>query len=241
MKDKIVRKHETQSRADVFLSGEVGLDFTAKQLTTQLEEVGDVDELHVYIDSPGGNFGQGIEAYMALTIHPAFVTTHAQGHASSMASIILLAGDERFISANSWVMLHAVTGGAGIQEANQRMIGIYTSNTELSKPDLIEMLDSGDSWLDSGAACDAGFTDHLTPPVPFHNEASYLKHRTNQNYFASKYESFSGAKDRRKTQLLKNQAAYASNKAAILRDQLELCDQHGITHQEFNLIMNQED
>ena len=235
----IVKKAPYNS-ANIFLSGEIYTGM-AKQLEQELSELGAVDKINVYIDTPGGNYQQGIDIFMTLSIHLAFVTTHTQGLAGSMGSIIAMAGQERLISANSWIMLHPVTGGgsAGNAQANKRMINIYADTTELSHADLSEMFESGDTWLDSGTAVAAGFSDFITPPVPFHNEASYLKHRLPQNYLASKYESFSGAKAKRKSQLLKNKMAYTSNKAAILRDQLELCDQHGITHQEFNLLMNQ--
>ena len=240
MKDKIVRKHETHNQVDIFLSGIVGKDFFAKQITTQLEDAGPVDKINVLIDTPGGSYDEGIEIYMALTTSSAYVVTNIQGHGSSMGSIIFLSGDERNIAVNSWIMLHEVTGSAGIKEANARMVEIYRRNTELSKPDLIDIM-ACSSWLDAGAAIDGGFADFLTPPVPFENESSYLKHRTQQNHFASKYESFSGAKAKRKNQLLKNQMAYASDKAARIRDQRELCAQYNITPETFNLLMNQEE
>lgn len=232
-------KKAPNNRANVFISGEIYTGM-AKQLKQELSELGDVDKLFVYLDSPGGNYNEGIAVYMTLSIHPAYKNVYIQGFAGSMALAIAMAGDTTTIAVNSWIMMHEVTGGgrAGDAQGNKRLIEIYQNATGLSKPDLADML-ACETWLDSGQAVAGGFADSIGPPVHYENEDSYLKHRTAQNHFTARYESFAQAQAKRKTKTLKTEMSYMRNKAAILRDQRELCSQYNITTQEFNLLMNQ--
>lgn len=63
-------------------------------------------EIHVKIDSRGGDLFAGIAMYNFLRNHPAKVYTYNMAQASSAASLIFLAGDERLMLQSSVSLVH---------------------------------------------------------------------------------------------------------------------------------------
>jgi len=66
----------------------------------------DVDELHVYVNSPGGDVYDGVAIRNALRQHSARVVVHVDGLAASAASFIAVAGDEVVMGQHSELMIH---------------------------------------------------------------------------------------------------------------------------------------
>lgn len=81
-------------------------DVSAYNLSQQLAQLDDVTEIHVNINSYGGEVAEGLAIYNALMRHPARVTTRCDGFACSIASVIFMAGDERVMNQASLLMIH---------------------------------------------------------------------------------------------------------------------------------------
>ena len=106
---------ETTS-ADVFIYDEIGESFfgggvSAQTLATELADL-DVDELNVYINSPGGAAWDGIAIMNAIRRHRAHVTVYVDGLAASAASVVAMAGDKIVMNRGSQMMIHDASGGA---------------------------------------------------------------------------------------------------------------------------------
>jgi ATP-dependent protease ClpP protease subunit len=104
------------SSADVFIYDEIGESFwgggvSAQTLAAELAAL-DVDELNVYINSPGGAAWDGIAIMNAIRRHRAHVTVHVDGLAASAASVIAMAGDRVVMNRGSELMIHDASGGA---------------------------------------------------------------------------------------------------------------------------------
>jgi ATP-dependent protease ClpP protease subunit len=102
--------------ADVFIYDEIGESFwgggvSAQTMATELAAL-DVDELNVYINSPGGAAWDGIAIMNAIRRHRAHVTVHVDGLAASAASVIAMAGDRIVMNRGSQLMIHDASGGA---------------------------------------------------------------------------------------------------------------------------------
>ncbi|WP_022886368.1 head maturation protease, ClpP-related [Glaciibacter superstes] len=102
--------------ADVFIYDEIGESFwgggvSAQTMATELAAL-DVDELNVYINSPGGAAWDGIAIMNAIRRHRAHVTVHVDGLAASAASVIAMAGDKIVMNRGSQLMIHDASGGA---------------------------------------------------------------------------------------------------------------------------------
>lgn len=159
---------------------------SAKQFLQQLEIAGDVSTIEVIIDSPGGSVSDGLTMYDALRAHPAQVTTNVIGTAASMASVLMLAGDNRQIAENGRVMVHRVTGGiSGTHEEikryaestkqfEDRIVGIYTDRTANPEKDVRAMMNTlVGTWFFGNDAVTKGFAKQVTKGVKaanFHRE-----------------------------------------------------------------------
>ena len=91
-------------KADLYIYGDITSwpwlqsDVSAYLLSKKLEELKDVSEIDVYINSYGGEVAEGLAIYNALKRHKAKVVTHCDGFACSISSVIFMAGDERVMS-----------------------------------------------------------------------------------------------------------------------------------------------
>ncbi|TKA83994.1 Clp protease ClpP, partial [Sulfitobacter sp. 15WGC] len=73
--------------------GDYGDGVTSKRIAGALRSIGERD-VRVDINSPGGDFFEGVAIYNMLREHKAKVTVNVLGLAASAASVIAMAGDE---------------------------------------------------------------------------------------------------------------------------------------------------
>lgn len=78
---------------------------SAKSLAKQIAAL-DVDELHVYINSPGGDAWDGLAIMNALRRHRAHVTITVDALAASAASVIAMAADHLVMNRGAELMIH---------------------------------------------------------------------------------------------------------------------------------------
>lgn len=143
-------------------------DISMAILSRQLEELGDVDEIIVHINSYGGEVAEGIAIYNVLRNHPAKVTTVCDGMACSIASVVFMAGDERVMHEASLLMIHnAWSAGCGnaaelrkqaddldvITEASK---AAYLSRVSIDAEELTAMMDA-ETWIVPADAVGMGF------------------------------------------------------------------------------------
>lgn len=143
-------------------------DMSAAILSKQLEEIGDVDEIAVHINSYGGEVKEGLAIYNALRSHKARVKTVCDGMACSIASVIFMAGDERVMHEASLLMIHnAWASGSGnaaelrkqaddldvITDASK---AAYLSRISIDADELTALMDA-ETWVTPEAAVDMGF------------------------------------------------------------------------------------
>ena len=143
-------------------------DVSAYNLSKQLEELQDVNEIDVFINSYGGEVAEGLAIYNALKRHNAKVTTHCDGFACSIASVIFMAGDERIMPEASMLMIHnAWTYAAGnakelrkqaedLEKISQASVEAYKANSTLSEEEIKEMMDA-ETWILPSEALEYGF------------------------------------------------------------------------------------
>ena len=138
------------------------------QIAYELEQLREVDEIDVYINSYGGSVSAGLTIYNQLKNHPAKIRTHIDGFACSIASIIFLAGDERIMQDASLLMIHnpfcMTVGNANelrktaddLEKMAQVSVDIYCQVTGLDKTVIKEMMDN-ETWITGEDAKEMGF------------------------------------------------------------------------------------
>ncbi len=161
----------TISVLDVIGENWFGEGVTAKRIAAALRKI-DAHDVVVNINSPGGDFFEGLAIYNTLREHPAKVTVKVLGIAASAASIIAMAGDEVRIARAGFLMIHNTwTRGVGdrhgfrdiadwLEPFDAMAADIYAARTGLPEKELGDMLDK-ETWIGGKDATDRGFADSL--------------------------------------------------------------------------------
>lgn len=148
-----------------------GEGVTAKRVSGALRAIGKKD-VTVTINSPGGDYFEGLAIYNLLRDHPAKVTVKIVGIAASAASVIAMAGDEIQIARAGFLMIHntwvvAVGDRNGLRDVadwlepfDQTAVDIYAARTGIDDNALAKMLDK-ETWIGGKDAVDQGFADDL--------------------------------------------------------------------------------
>lgn len=127
----------------------------------------------VEINSPGGNYFEGVAAYNLLRRHDAHVRVEVVGIAASAASVIAMAGDEIAIAANAEIMIHEARGlfygtksemrGAWetLAHIDTAMCETYAARSGRPVAEFEAMIAGEDVYLRGQEAIDAGLADAL--------------------------------------------------------------------------------
>lgn len=164
--------------ADINIYGEItswpwlNSDVSAFNIIQQIDGL-DVDEINVYINSPGGEVAEAVAIYSALKRNKAKINTYCDGFACSAASIIFCAGDTRTMGKIAMLMIHncmSYVGYANAEELrkaaddtdkiNQSSIEAYKAVSNLSE-DKIKELMSNETWLTADEALEYGFATQI--------------------------------------------------------------------------------
>lgn len=173
----LLRAARAQAGTVIDIYDVIGVDFwtgggvTAKSITAGLKGAGDVT---VNINSPGGDFFEGLAIYNILRAHDGRVDVNIMGMAASAASIIAMAGDAINIGKAASLMIHnawgLVIGNANDMEKAAEdfagfdaiMTGLYADRTGLAPADIAAMMDA-ETWLNGEDAVAKKFADALLP------------------------------------------------------------------------------
>ncbi|EME8273771.1 Clp protease ClpP [Enterococcus faecium] len=106
------KQSANQNEADIFIFGEIvsykwdDTDTTAASFQKDLKELGEVSQINLHINSPGGSVFEGIAIGNMLRQHKARVVAHVDALAASIASVIVASCDEVVMPENSMLMIH---------------------------------------------------------------------------------------------------------------------------------------
>ncbi|WP_421416554.1 head maturation protease, ClpP-related [Agrobacterium tumefaciens] len=157
----------------------IGEDFwtgggvTSKRVAAALRAIGDQD-VFVDLNSPGGDFFEGVAIYNALRAHPRKVTVRILGLAASAASVIAMAGDDIQIGKagflmvhNAWVIAagnrHDLAEAAKTMEPfDDAMATVYSERAGVKKTKAAEWMDN-ETWFNGEQAVSEGLADGYLP------------------------------------------------------------------------------
>lgn len=142
---------------------------TSKRIAAALRQIGD-QEVFVDINSPGGDFFEGVTIYNMLRAHKQKVTVRVLGLAASAASVIAMAGDRIEIGKagflmihNAWVVAignrHDMRAAADTLEPfDDAMATVYAERAGADKKQAARWMDD-ETWFNGEQAVDAGLAD----------------------------------------------------------------------------------
>ena len=150
-----------------------GEGVTAKRIAAALRQAGDRDVV-VSINSPGGDFFEGLAIYNALRDHKGTVTVKILGIAASAASVIAMAGDRIEIARAGFLMIHntwvlSVGDRNDLREVadwlepfDRASADVYAARTGIDAGAIATMLDR-ETWIGGAQAVDDGWADAFLP------------------------------------------------------------------------------
>jgi ATP-dependent Clp protease protease subunit len=170
---------------------QIGADFftdgvTAKRVSAALRSIGP-KPVTVIINSPGGDFFEGLAIYNLLRNHPKAVTVQIIGIAASAAAVVAMAGDDIQIAKAGLLMVHNsqwfaigdrhVMSETADQMAtfDQAMRGVFVDRSGLNDKEVGAMMDAT-TFLGSDEAIAKGFADELLPADAVGTDASAALH-----------------------------------------------------------------
>lgn len=131
----------------------------------------------LHIHSPGGSVMDGNLIYNALKSFSGHLTIIIDGIASSMATIIMLAGDTIKMADNAWIMIHSpsgiVEGTATDLEQNAKVLKAiesqftkyYMNRTGKTKEEIEQWLTGHDNWFSAEEALSENLIDEIIDPL----------------------------------------------------------------------------
>lgn len=167
----------SKETAEVIIYGDIGgwLDsgVTAADFANEISDL-DVKTLEVRMNSGGGSVFEGQAIYNALNRHPAKIIMDVDGIAASIASVIIMSGDEIRITEGSHIMIHKPWSMAiGDAESMRKeaevldslesgIVDIYAARTGKDRKQLEDWI-GAETWFKGQAAVDSGFADQVIP------------------------------------------------------------------------------
>jgi ATP-dependent Clp protease protease subunit len=167
----------------VFLGGVIE-DVSANLIIAQMLFLSNEDsknDIHFYINSPGGSITAGLAIYDTIQFLRCEVATYCIGQAASMAAVLLAAGrpGKRFLLANNRILLHqpSITGilegpatdidieAQEILRLRSRLYDILAKHTG-QNPQKIEKDCDRNLWLDAEEAINYGLADRILQKAP---------------------------------------------------------------------------
>jgi len=142
---------------------------TSKRVAAALRSIGD-QEVFVDINSPGGDFFEGVAIYNLLRTHKHKITVRILGLAASAASLIAMAGDEIQIGKAGFIMVHnawvlAIGNRHDMRDAadtlepfDDAMATVYSERAGAEKKAAAKWMDD-ETWFNGEQAVDAGLAD----------------------------------------------------------------------------------
>lgn len=142
----------------------------AKMVREALDSV--KNDVHIKLNSPGGDVFQGVEIYNYLKDHPSNITVEVMGNAASAATFICAGADKVIMNIGTTFMIHeAETVGWGnkkdiqktlqaLETIDESILSIYVAKTGQSEQQLTAWIDEA-KWFTAQEAVDYGFADEV--------------------------------------------------------------------------------
>lgn len=174
-------KNKSDKSADLYIYSEIsasdlwGDAVSSKGLKSEIESLGDIDVLNIYINSPGGDVFEGIAIANFLARQKFKKNVYIDGIAASIASVIAFGcGGSVHMYDSSVVMIHRAWGycsgnaiemeayAGKLRQCDESIMAFYKSkvNGKISDEDLQNYVDS-ESWFDAKTCLELGFADDI--------------------------------------------------------------------------------
>ena len=172
-----VMKNDEEKSAELILYGSIGSDeywddISDKVFKQDIENLGDVENITLHINSPGGSVFSAVAIANTLKNHKAKITANIDGLAASAATIITSACDTVRMPKNALFMVHnPITFAYGnnqdmkktvemLDKVKDSIIETYLNKAKTDRETLSELMDN-ETWMNAETAKEYGFIDEI--------------------------------------------------------------------------------
>lgn len=186
----------------------------------------DVQDLEVYINSPGGVIDAGTEIHSMLKKYGGKANVYIVGEACSAASMIAMAGDHVEMAPTALMMIHCVSASYAngnhadfektaevLRIADDAIANAYVAKTGLSKPEILDLMEK-ETWFTANMAKEKKFIDKIMFEEEEINPDVAL---TASNFTLPSAEQMEKVKNMIQEQTLQNESAFLMSKIKFLR------------------------
>lgn len=170
-------KNQTEDKAEIYIVGqiqterpwwkdeEVNSENYLREFIKTMQDLKNIKNLDIHINSPGGVLFAGVTMYNLLKNHLAYKKIYVDGSAASAASLVAMAGDEIIIPKNAFLMVHkpiiSAVGNANdlrkaidmLDSIEVGMLSVYEENLiNESDKDIINEFVQNETWLNGEEA-----------------------------------------------------------------------------------------
>ncbi|MGX2946099.1 head maturation protease, ClpP-related [Enterococcus alishanensis] len=176
-----VKQSANKSEAEIYIFGEIvsnkwdDTDTTAASFQKDLRSLGEINQINLHINSPGGSVFEGIAIGNMLKQHKAHVTAYVDALAASIASVIVSSCDEVVMPENSMMMIHnpwTISMGNAkelrkqaddLDKISESSVVTYLAKAgeKLTEEKIKEIMDE-ETWLTAEEAFNFGLCDTVT-------------------------------------------------------------------------------
>lgn len=150
-------------------------DFTgekpAREFIAAVDALGELDEIHLEMNCPGGDVASGVRIFHYLKDHPAQVHVKVTGQAASIAVVIVMAGDTRVMGIGTTMMTHRASSlmmgfynakemrdtADNLSKFDDAIVDLFVMVTGKSAEEVNGLLDQGDTVMSADEALEWGF------------------------------------------------------------------------------------
>jgi ATP-dependent protease ClpP protease subunit len=145
---------------------------SAKEFVNALDAIGDVGEIQLQINSPGGEVFEALAIMNVLRAHPARVVARVDGLAASAASFIAASADELVMQPNSELMIHDGWGicvgnaadmhqtGDLLDHLSDNIASVYAEKSGGEVEDWRQLM-LAETWFSADEAVTSGLADRI--------------------------------------------------------------------------------
>ena len=206
-----ITKNEEAKSADIVMYGSIGSDeywddVCDKTIKEEIGNLGDVENINVHINSPGGSVFAAVAIANTLKNHKAKVTAFIDGLAASAATIITSACDVVKMPKNALFMIHnpltwtygnkqeLEKTGVLLDKVKDSILETYLAKAkDKTKEELSALMDE-EKWFNAEEAKEYGFIDEIVDEVENLQKVNNLLVVNSLAFDISKFKNFPGSK-----------------------------------------------
>lgn len=204
-------KNEEENSADIILYGTIGSDeywndICDKTVKEEIGNLGDVENINLYINSPGGSVFAAVAIANTLKNHKAKVIAFIDGLAASAATIITSACDVVKMPRNALFMIHnPLTWAYGnkqelektgilLDKVKDSILETYLAKAKNKTKEELSTLMDEEKWFNAEEAKEYGFIDEIVGEVENLQTVNNLLIVNNLAFDISKFKNFPESK-----------------------------------------------